>query len=327
MHLFAVLPLLSLLTPLITAFSSPLPCTGTCTNTHDPALLQRGSDGTYFRFATGGRLPIHTSPSLTGPWTYVGDVLPEGGSSIDNPGADDAWAPDVHEVDGTYYCYYSVSSFGTQDSAIGVATSSSMDPGTWTDHGATGLSSSEGDDYNAIDANLVVQADEGEAHLAFGSFWGDIFTTTLASSLLTISGDASPVQIELNNTGTRPSEGAYIHQRDGSFWLFFSSGICCGYDGDRPAPGEEYKIMVCKSDAVEGPYVDADGTSCLSNGGTLVLGSHDNVYGPGGQGVYADAEYGDVLYYHYVDTNIGYSDGQKQLGISVIDWSSGWPVV
>lgn len=73
--------------------------------------------------------------------------------------------------------------------------------------------------------------------------------------------------------------------------------------------------------------VDADGVSCLSNGGTLVLGSHGTVYGPGGQGVYDDPELGPIVYYHYVDTELGYGDGQKQLGINQLDFSSGWPVV
>ena len=58
-----------------------------------------------------------------------------------------------------------------------------------------------------------------------------------------------------------------------------------------------------------------------------MLGSHGVVYGPGGQGVMTDATLGPVLYYHYVNTTIGYSDGQKRLGINKIDFSSGWPVV
>jgi arabinan endo-1,5-alpha-L-arabinosidase len=73
--------------------------------------------------------------------------------------------------------------------------------------------------------------------------------------------------------------------------------------------------------------VDKNGVSCLESGGTLVLGSHGIVYGPGGQGVYDDPTYGVVLYYHYVDTNIGYTDADKVLGINTIDFSSGWPVV
>ena len=308
---------------LVAGFSNPLPCSGTCTDTHDPSLIQRTSDGKYFRFATGGGLDIHTASGIQGPWSYVGKVLPSG-SSISNSGANDAWAPDVHLVSGTYYCYYAVSSFGTQNSAIGVATSKTMDPGTWTDHGSTGVESSTGNDYNAIDPNLITVS--GTNYLNFGSFWSDIFQTTLSSDALAWSG-SSPKNIELNTTSPQPSEGSYIFEYSNYFYLFFSSGSCCGYDTSRPAPGNEYKIMVCRSSSVTGPYVDAKGTSCTKSGGTLVLGSHGTVYGPGGQGVYDDAKLGPVLYYHYVDTTIGYSDGQKQLGLNVIKWSNGWPTV
>lgn len=155
-----------------------------------------------------------------------------------------------------YYCYYSVSSFGTQESVIGVATSSTMEPGSWTDHGSTGLSSTTGDLYNAIDANPLPTS-AGENVLTFGSFWGDIFQTPLNADLLTVTG-ASPYQIEFNDTGTRPSEGGYVVEREGYSYLFFSSGVCCGYDATRPAAGEEYKIMVCRSSTVDGEYVSVD---------------------------------------------------------------------
>jgi len=73
--------------------------------------------------------------------------------------------------------------------------------------------------------------------------------------------------------------------------------------------------------------VDANGHACTSSGGTVVLASHGKVYGPGGQGVYNDPTYGSVLYYHYVDTNIGYADGDKVLGVNVIKWVNGWPTI
>lgn len=322
MHLssFLVLPALS---GLAAAFSNPLSCSGICTDTHDPSLIRRSSDGTYFRFATGGGLDIHTADSLLGPWTLAGQVLPSG-SSIDNSGSADAWAPDVHYVDSTYYLYYAVSTFGTQNSAIGVATSKTMAPGTWTDHGSTGVESSTGDAYNAIDPNLFVL--NGKNYLNFGSFWSDIFQTTLSSDALSASG-STPKNIELNTTAPQPSEGSYMYEYNSYYYLFFSSGTCCGYDTSRPAPGDEYKIMVCRSTAVTGPFLDENGDSCLKSGGTLVLGSHGKVYGPGGQGVYDDPTYGAVLYYHYVDTSIGYADGDKQLGINVIKWNNGWPTV
>ncbi|TKA72835.1 putative arabinan endo-1,5-alpha-L-arabinosidase A [Friedmanniomyces simplex] len=311
------------LTVLSAAFSNPLPCKGVCNDTHDPSLIRRTSDGKYFRFATGGGIDIHTASSITGPWVSAGKVLASG-SSINNPGADDAWAPDVHYVGGTYYLYYAVSSFGTQTSAIGVATSTTLDSGTWTDHGSTSVTSKTGDDYNAIDPNLIQVS--GKNYLTFGSFWGDIYQTTLSSNLETWS-KSTPYRIELNTTSPQPSEGAYVYHTGSYYYLFFSSGSCCGYDTSRPAPGNEYKIMVCRSTTVTGGYVDKNGKACTSSGGTLVLGSHGVVYGPGGQGVYDDLVEGSVLYYHYVDTNIGYADGDKVLGINKIDWSTGWPVV
>ena len=305
------------LAALALGWSDPLPCSGTCTNTHDPSIIQRESDGTYFRFATGGSLSIHSGDSIQGPWTYEGTVLPDG--------SPDSWAPDVHQLpDGTYICYYSVSSFGTQESYIGVATSDSLDAGSWTDHGRTGLQSTEGDPFNAIDANLF-QSSSGNL-VNFGSFWTDLFQTTASDDALTISLD-NPTNIQFNGSGEHAAEAAYLFENGGYFYLFFSAGKCCGYDADMPAPGEEYKIMVCRSDSATGPFADANGTPCTEGGGTLVLGSHDLVYGPGGQGVLGGTDKGDVLYYHYVDTSIGYSDGDKRLGVNVIDWSSGWPVV
>lgn len=305
------------LAALALGWSDPLPCSGTCTDSHDPSIIQRASDGTYFRFATGGSLSIHSGDSVQGPWTYQGVVL--------DAFSGDAWAPDAHELpDGSYILYYSVSTFGTQESWIGVATSDALDAGSWTDHGATGLSSSEGDPYNAIDANLF-QSSSGNI-VTFGSFWTDIFQTPASADGRSVS-VAGPTNVQFNASGAHAAEGPYLFQSGSYYYLFFSSGICCGYDNVMPAPGEEYKIMVCRADSATGPFADANGTPCTEGGGTLVLGSHDLVYGPGGQGVLGGTALGDVLYYHYVDTSIGFSDGDKRLGVNVIDWSSGWPVV
>lgn len=51
----------------------------------------------------------------------------------------------------------------------------------------------------------------------------------------------------------------------------------------KPAPGDEYKIMMCRSTSATGGFVDQSGKSCTSNGGTILLGSHGTTYGPGGQ--------------------------------------------
>ncbi|KAL1297467.1 hypothetical protein AAFC00_004993 [Neodothiora populina] len=322
--LFSLLAVPLALASMVAGYANPMACSGVCTNTHDPALIRRTSDGEYFRFATGGGIAIHKASSLTGPWVYQGEAL-SGGSKIDNSGAKDMWAPDVSYVGGTYYMYYAVSAFGTQNSVIGVATSKTMEVGSWTDHGSAGISSTTGKPYNAIDPNLYVGSD-GKYYMQFGSFWTDIFQTTMKSSLTGTSGSGA-TNIAFNGSGTHSLEGSYMVYRDNYYYLFFSSGQCCNYDTSRPAKGDEYKIMVCRSTSPTSGFVDKNKVSCLNGGGTEVLASHDHVYGPGGQGVYNDPKNGWVLYYHYVDTTVSYLDGDKKLGINKISWSGGWPSV
>ncbi len=163
--------------------------------------------------------------------------------------------------------------------------------------------------------------------MTFGSFWGDIFSTDLTNPPYTTVRGAADINVASKPDGTHAQEGSYIAKNGNYHYLFFSVGKCCGYDTDRPAPGQEYKIQVCRSTSATGGFVDKAGVKCTEGGGTTVLESHGWVYGPGGQGVYYDPVMGPVLYYHYVDTRIGYADTQKKFGVNKIDFSSGWPVV
>ena len=64
---------------------------------------------------------------------------------------------------------------GSQNSAIGVATSPSMEEGTWTDQGEV-IRSNPGDVYNAIDPNII---DANGLKLAFGSYWTGMYQVGL----------------------------------------------------------------------------------------------------------------------------------------------------
>ncbi|KAJ5749377.1 uncharacterized protein N7511_011073 [Penicillium nucicola] len=302
-------------------YANPGACSGAC-NVHDPSLIQRSSDKTYFRFSTGNQISYAKSSSISGPWTTIGSMLPSG-SSIDLDGNDDLWAPDAQIVNGAYYVYYSVSTFGSQNSAIGLATSATMESGSWTDHGSTGIASSSSKAYNAIDGNLFY--DGGTYYMNFGSFWHDIYQAPMNSAATKVA--SSSYNVAYDSSGTHAVEGSYMYKYGSYYYLFYSAGICCGYDTSLPASGAEYKIKVCRSTSATGAFVDKSGTACTSGGGTVVLESHGTVYGPGGQGVFTDPTYGPVLYYHYVDTTIGYADSQKLFGWNAIDFSSGWPVV
>ncbi|KAL5376122.1 hypothetical protein DPSP01_010714 [Paraphaeosphaeria sporulosa] len=318
-------------------------CSGLCTGTiRDPAVLRR-DDGTWLRFTTEGNLRIATAPSISGPWISntgeAGAMLP-GGSIIDLDPDQRLWAPNVFFSNGQFYCHYSVSTIGSQNSAIGVATSVTGEPGNWTDHGSIGLPADTR--YNRIDANFFRECDTCTPYLNFGSAWEHLFQTTLTSDLLKWSGEA-PVHIARNTSfpsvpQTYPSimEGAFMwwlpnvngHKY---FYLFFSSGACCNTPQSEEgleAPGDEYKIMVCRGESVTGPFTDKDGRNCLTeNGGSLVLGSHGDVYAPGGQGLAHDPDADRVaLYYMYVNKADGtYND--FRFGFNWLDFSSGWPEV
>lgn len=255
-------------------------------------------------------------------------------------------APDVYLYDGTYYCFYSVSKIGLQISALGVATSPTLEFGSWTDHGAIDIPRDSR--WNLIDSNLFQYGPDEPVFFTFGSSWDAIFQTQLTpgSGFTEQPDGVSPSQIIFNGTipegGNVPSitEGAYLfwwpHEGVDYHYMFFSSGACCyrafnGGEGEFAAPGDEYKVMVCRSESATGPFVDKDGRDCLSeDGGSLVLGSHDDIYAPGGQGVFHDANSDRVvMYYHYVDMSLptGYLYEEFRFGFNYLDFSSGWPVV
>lgn len=310
-----------------TSYLNPEPCTGNCTGVHDPTLIKTES-GKWFRLSTNGNIAIASADDVTGPWTYQGAMLPDGSviQVVDNqeiwvqgfklpshPSSfanDNMQAPDVSFIGDTYYAYYCVSVGGYQGSDIGVATSPSLEVGSWTDHGSIGIPLSS--DYNRIDPNWFRESVDSTVYFNFGSAWGDIYQTDLDSTFLTVASDAdTPTNLIYNSTV--PSDQDYAAISEGSFlfwwnvasskyyYMFFSSGACCNAEDSLAPAGDEYKIMVCRSESATGPFVDQDGNNCLTdNGGTLVLGSHDDVYAPGGQGVYYDSNVGrPIVYYHY----------------------------
>lgn len=285
----------------------------------DPSLVRRQSDGKYFLFGTNGNCTLHTSPSINGPWTReVGGALRINQTCV---------APQAYEINGTYVMYYSQHTGPTTDwyytANIHVATSTSMDPGSWTQHGEMGVplnnaklaNHASNDGYNVLDASLMVangSAGESQYFLSFGSYYSGLYQTPLSSPLdlssnVTVEGMN---RLEWNSTGGHSTEGSFQFawpvNGQTKYFLFFSSGQCCKFKQNGvPSVGDAYKIMVCRADQPTGPFVDDEGKDCVTeNGGTMVLGSHGSVFAPGGQGVmYSDEVNSVVMYYHYSPTN------------------------
>ncbi|CAE6468438.1 unnamed protein product, partial [Rhizoctonia solani] len=201
------------------------------------------------------------------------------------------------------------SSFGSQNSAIFFAKSTTGLPGSWTNQGLV-ISTSSSNDYNAIDPGLII--DGSNWWLTFGSFWTGIKLVQLGSST------GKPSTSTIYSIAQRTANGGAIEApvivKNGSYYYLFTSwDKCCS------GTSSTYNVRVGRSTSITGPYVDQSGVALTSGGGTLVLASHDSIIGPGGQSVFQDTD-AWVIDYHY------YTSSGSWLGMNLLDFSSGWPV-
>jgi arabinan endo-1,5-alpha-L-arabinosidase len=296
-------------------YPDPQYVTGDVSEVHDPSMIRR-YDGEYFLFSTHDGIEIRTSPDRVH-WKLVGSVLPNGAtwaSAYGDP--TDPWAPDVSYHFGLYYLYYAVSSFGSNHSAIGLATSRTMEPGSWTDHGLV-LSTQTTDDYNALDPGLLVDR-QGRWWLSLGSFWSGIKMVRLNPATGKPFGSDPTIHDISERAFPDAEEGSYIIEHGRYYYLFVSFDYCC------QGVNSTYNVRVSRSTDPTGPYVDESGTPAMSGGGTEILATHGRYIGPGGQTVLRLGGE-DLLVYHWYD---GDNDGVPMLGINPLRWSaSGWPSV
>lgn len=303
--------LLALIPSTASAYPNPGTVTG-ATVVHDPTMV-RTSAGKYLLYATGGGLAERSSADRTaftaGPDAFT--TKPSWWSSY----ATEAWAPDISYHGGTYLMYYAVSTFGSNKSAIGLAGSTTGEPGSWTDYGVV-YTSTTSSDYNAIDPNLFVDGD-GKWWLSFGSWWSGIKMIRVDPSTgKQYAGDTKRYSLAARPTGTKAVEAPYVVKHGAYYYLFASYDTCCA------GTSSTYKVKVGRATSVTGPYYDKNGVAMTNNGGTPVLESHGRYIGPGGQSIMSDVD-GDLIVYHYYD---GQDNGTPKLGINLLDWSSGWPV-
>ncbi|MFF3938164.1 arabinan endo-1,5-alpha-L-arabinosidase [Streptomyces phaeofaciens] len=294
-------------------YPDPQPVTGRQI-IHDPTVLRLRTGG-YVAYSTGGVIGARTSKDRVH-WDDAGNAFAEPPSwwyAYNDTG--DPWAPDLSHRAGRYWLYYAVSSWGTNHSAIGVATSPTGLPGTWTDHGKA-FTSETTDAWNAIDP-AIVRAD-GRLWMSFGSYWTGIRMVELDPR----TGKAVE-GARVHHLATRPDapyavEGPYIVRHGRHYYLFASYDTCCA------GVNSTYRIRVGRATSVTGPYTDSTGEPLLEGGGDLLLAGHGRYVGTGGESVFKDGGR-DVLAYHYYDAEDG---GMPKLGLNTLTWTkNGWPKV
>lgn len=292
----------------------------TIRNVHDPAVAKEGDS--YYLFSTGAGIPVRCSDDME-TWTLCSRVFfgsPRWHREM-VPGAQDIWAPDISFFQGRYFLYYSVSIFGTNTSAIGLATNETLDPNSaryrWRDEGVV-IASDRADDWNAIDPNLVVDRD-GLPWLAFGSYWSGLKLVRLDPATGKLLDPAATLYpLASRDEPPRAIEAPFVIYRKPYYYLFASFDACCrGVDST-------YNVRVGRAKGVIGPYLDREGVSMLNGGGTLVLEGSERWRGPGHNAVISEGDR-DLIVYHAYDAEFR---GSPTLRIDALQWDEeGWPRV
>lgn len=302
---------------------SGLPVEGAVLNVHDPVMIKH--NGKYYLFCTGAGIAMRRSPDkLTWRIARGGLVFPqlpqEGQAYV--PTARDLWAPDISFYNNRYHLYYSISTFGSNHSAIGLATNPTLDPDDeqfeWTDHGIV-IQSQASDFYNAIDPNLILDEND-QAWLAFGSFWGGIQLVQLDYGTGKLADANEPVlhALATREENSRSVEAPFIIKRQGFYYLFVSFDFCCrGLEST-------YHVRVGRSQTITGPYLDREGVPMLEGGGTQVTFPTNRFKGPGHNAIFHE-DGQDYIVYHAYDAQNG---GIPILRIQPLIWDAdGWVTI
>jgi len=313
---------------------------------HDPSTVVRFG-GKYYVFSTGRGAPLYSSPDGV-TWTREGSVFEPAASAaadgyqgaipqdvhagVPKNNGSDVWAPDIIRMNGEFYLYYAVSSWGSFQSAIGLATNPVLDPKDpaykWTSRGIV-VTSNGNEDLNAIDPGVIL-APDGTLWICYGSYHGNIRVTQLDPK----TGLAlEPGKLGAAVATARESEATDIIFHDGYYYLFVNHNSCC------KGKQSEYNIRVGRAKAITGPYLDKHGDPMGQGGGSLFLAAHDHRIGPGHFGLVKDydtevanapggeagseAVGAERFSLHYeADMTRG---GRSVLDIRPLLWSDGWP--
>jgi len=293
---------------------------------HDPCIIKQGD--AYYLFCTtsrgdaGGFVACRRSRDLVN-WEKAGFAfvqIPEWAREA-VPGTKGLWAPDISFFNGLYHLYYSVSTFGSNHSVIGLATNKTLDPGApgfeWVDRGLV-VQSQKQDRFNAIDPNLFIDRD-GKHWLSWGSFWDGLMLARIDPATGKRLDEDKPVQLAWRPVARgEPSaiEAPFIIARGDYCYLFASFDFCC-----RGAKST-YFVVCGRSREVTGPYVDATGRLMVEGGGSIVI-EGDARFKAYGHNAFLREGKRDYLVYHAYDID---NDGRPTLRISPIHWTrDGWP--
>lgn len=319
-------------------------------NAHDPTVVM-DDDGTYVMFSTdawaSGRPPsgghMRTSRDLI-TWSFSGTALDGVPAEAElwskAPGI---WAPEVvrwkqsRNRGAQWHMYYSASTFGSNTSAIGLATAPTAQ-GPWTHQGIVVATQRATHTQNAIDA-AVMWDENDNPWFSYGSFFSGLYILPLdrVTGLPVTPGDLGTRIASRPRSVEGAIEGPYLSYRPGSSdnpylaFVSFNSLV------------NTYDVRVAASKSPTGPYLDRDGQALVSSDidgspltnqpdrvGTLLLAGHgfhghEGLIAPGHNSVFQDDSGASFMVHH-----VRYEAAPKEHSAQIrrMFWlTSGWPAV
>lgn len=261
-------------------------------NVHDPTIIK--TDSFFYVYSTDayyhkrgvsfmdvdekpGNIPIRRSKDLVS-WEFVGwvlDSIPAEAvahvhAHTNNRGANNMWAPNVVAYNGKYRIYYSVSSFGTNASYIGLAESSSPE-GPFTHKGCV-VKTDPQSVMNAIDASVITDANNGRMWMHYGSYFGGLYCMELnkETGLALNPGDQGHLTATRANRAYKIIEAPEIiyNPELKQYFLFVSYEPLFTY----------YNVRVGRSDKPEGPFYDFFGNNMADTTNNYPILTHSYMF-------------------------------------------------
>ena len=305
---------------------------------HDPSIIKSG--GKYYTISTHGFFQFRESSDLVH-WIDAGkscfdsnsiqNELKEGISycKVNVPKSrregSPFWAPDIIRIGRKFFLYYSISSFGSTLSFIGLAKADKIF-GEYKDAGCVQKSVKGGNITlpNAIDP-CVRRDKTGKLWLSYGSFFGGIYIKELDQKT-GLSVDKNDIGTHISGGKMAPEEGSYIiyNKYTDYYYLFVSFGGLT----------DSYNVRVARSKNITGPYYDPMGRVMTDAdwdnlGGMLIANYHfahqaDTYTAPGHNSVLQDGKKFFIIHH----TRLNKRADKHYLNVRRMYFNElGWPVV
>lgn len=269
----------------------------------DPAVLV--GDSRVYLYPTGGHeLAVWTSTDKVD-WRREAVLLRIGDIPwIEDDGAPShsLWAPHMVAADGAYWFYYSVGPQNPTPSRIGVARCETP-TGPCVDSGRPLLTGGNG--FEAIDPMVWVDPKTGQRlFYAGGSAGSTLRVYELGQDMVTLG--------RRIDVATPPhfTEGAFMHERDGIYYLSYSSGR---YDDAT------YSVHYATAPSPTGPW----------NYRGVILQSDDRSKGPGHHAFFQDGNDGSwwIAYHRWEQPGQGPYRGSRRIVVERISYDANGLIV